>query len=62
MEERLVDLELKYMVLQRTVEELSDVVASQQRALDAAVEGLRRFQARLTDLGDDVPNEPPPHY
>lgn len=62
MEERLVDLELKYMVLQRTVEELSDVVASQQRALDAALASLRRLQARLTDLGDDAPNEPPPHY
>lgn len=61
-ESRLVDLELKYMELQRTVEELSDVVATQQRDLDRTVALLRRMQQRMIDLGQDVPNEPPPHY
>lgn len=62
MEQRLVNLELKYMVLQRTVEELSDVVAAQQRSLDTALALLHRVQTRLVDIGRDVPNEPPPHY
>lgn len=61
-EARLVDLELKYMEIQRTVEELSDVVAAQQRDLDRTVALLRRMQQRMIDLGQDVPNEPPPHY
>ena len=50
---RLVDLELKYMVLQKTVEELGDVVARQQRELDRALDALRRMEGRVRDMGHD---------
>lgn len=59
---RLVDLELKYMVLQKTLDDLGDVVARQQRELDRAAEALRRLEGRLRDVGDDIPDERPPHY
>jgi SlyX protein len=63
---RLTELELRYMQLERIVEELSDVVASQQRALDRLGAELARAAARLRELGDraegPIPDEKPPHY
>ncbi len=65
MEKRIVDLELRYMKLERLVEELSGVVAAQQKTLDVATAELKRLAERLRDLGDDhgAPGEErPPHY
>ncbi|CAN5396598.1 hypothetical protein BH09MYX1_BH09MYX1_25120 [soil metagenome] len=65
MEKRFVDLELRYMKLEQLVEELSGVVASQQRALDAATAEIKRLADRLRDLGEDhgdAADERPPHY
>ncbi len=59
---RLTELELKYMRLERHVEELSGVVAEQQKTIDALVAELRTTVARLRDMGDAVPGEKPPHY
>ncbi len=60
---RLTELELKYMRLERHVEELSGVVAEQQKTIDALVAQLRAATARLRDLGDAAPPaEKPPHY
>jgi uncharacterized coiled-coil protein SlyX len=60
---RLTELELKYMRLERHVEELSSVVAEQQKTIDALVAELRTTVARLRDMGDAVPaGEKPPHY
>ena len=60
---RLTELELKYMRLERHVEELSGVVAEQQKTIDALVGELRSATARLRDLGDAAPPvEKPPHY
>ena len=60
---RLTELELKYMRLERHVEELSGVVAEQQKTIDALVAELRATTARLRDLGDAAPaGEDPPHY
>jgi uncharacterized coiled-coil protein SlyX len=61
-EKRLVDLELRYMTLHRTVEELSHVMASQQKTLDQAMAEIKRLRERLLELGDSPSNEPPPHY
>lgn len=61
-EKRLVDLELRYMTLHHTVEELSQVLAAQQRTLDQALAELRRLRERLLERGEDPSNEPPPHY
>jgi uncharacterized coiled-coil protein SlyX len=60
---RLTELELKYMRLERHVEELSGVVAEQQKTIDALVAELRTTVARLRDMGEAVPpGEKPPHY
>ncbi len=60
---RLTELELKYMRLERHVEELSGVVADQQKTIDALVLQLKNATARLQDLGEAVgPAEKPPHY
>jgi SlyX protein len=60
---RLTELELKYMRLERHVEELSSVVADQQKTIDQLVKELGMATARLRDLGQEAPNaEKPPHY
>lgn len=60
---RLTELELKYMRLERTVEELSGVVADQQKTIDALVKELNTATARLRDMGQDAQAaEKPPHY
>ena len=62
MDRRLTDLELRYMKLEKLVDELSEVVAAQQKTLDAATVEIRRLSERLRDLGEETPNERPPHY
>jgi len=60
---RLTELELKIMRLERTVEELSGVVAEQQKTIDALVAELRTTTTRLRDLAEPTePAEKPPHY
>jgi len=59
---RLTELELKYMRLERTVEELSAVIAEQQKTIDALVRQLQTTSARLRDLGEASRDEKPPHY
>jgi uncharacterized coiled-coil protein SlyX len=60
---RLTELELKYMRLERTVEALSDVVAEQQKTIDALTKELGAATARLRDMGQEAPTgEKPPHY
>ena len=61
-EKRLIDLELRYMTLHRTVEELSQVLAAQQKTLDQAMAEIKRLRERLLELGEDPSNAPPPHY
>lgn len=68
MEERLIELELRYMELKRIVEDLSTVVVQHERSLERAHALLAATSARLRDLptteessgreGDDKP----PHY
>lgn len=61
-EQRIVDLEVRYMKLERTVEELSSVVAEQQKTIDRLVSELSAQGARLRDLPDPTTDEKPPHY
>jgi SlyX protein len=64
--DRLTDLELRYMKLERLVDELSDVVATQQRTLDRLAGELHAALSRLREIGDRaegaIPDEKPPHY
>jgi len=61
---RLTELELKYMRLERTVEELSGVVAEQQKTIDRLLAQLAATASRVRDLGDAAgpSDEKPPHY
>lgn len=61
MENRMVNLEVRYTHLERQVDELSQVVFEQRKLIDRMTRELKALQVRLG--GDDEPaNEPPPHY
>ncbi len=63
MDPRVVDLEIRYTHQERLLEELSDVVAQQGRAIERLTKEVTELRARVAELGDDRPgNEPPPHY
>jgi uncharacterized coiled-coil protein SlyX len=59
---RLVDLELRFMKLERYVQDLSDVVAEQQRKIDALVLETRRLRERGAQGEPAAGNDRPPHY
>jgi SlyX protein len=62
MDKRLVDLELRFMKLERFAQELSDVVAEQQRLLDALTQETKRLRERAAQGEPAVGNDRPPHY
>ncbi len=63
LEDRVIDLELRYMSLEREMGELSMLVAAQQRAIDALVVEARRRRERDAAAGEPaIPDEKPPHY
>jgi SlyX protein len=64
LEERLVELELRFTHQQRFLDELSDVVARQQRDLDLALAQLRQLHsATAAGAAPTTPHdERPPHY
>lgn len=62
---RLLELEMRYMHLQRYFDELSDVVATQQQTIDGLRVAMKRLQAQTANPGsaeDAPPDERPPHY
>jgi uncharacterized coiled-coil protein SlyX len=65
-EGRVVDLELRFMKLERFARELSDVVASQQRLIDGLTAEVRRLRERATAQDEATVARPqddkPPHY
>ncbi|HVJ14530.1 MAG TPA: SlyX family protein [Polyangiaceae bacterium] len=61
MDTRLIDLEIRYTHLERQVQELSEVVFAQQRALDSLSKELVNLRSRQEDPGTP-PAEKPPHY
>jgi SlyX protein len=61
-EQRLVDLELKFMHQDRLLEELSSVLAAQQKELTRLGSEVAVLRERLRAAESAVPNEPPPHY
>jgi uncharacterized coiled-coil protein SlyX len=66
MEDRIVELELRYMELKRLVEELSTVVAAHERALERIQAAQAAAANRMRELADKaegpVADEKPPHY
>lgn len=61
-ERRVVELELKFMHQERLLEELSGVLAAQQKELAQLTAELSALRERLRAAEEAVPNEPPPHY
>ncbi|ADO68274.1 SlyX family protein [Stigmatella aurantiaca DW4/3-1] len=64
-ESRLIELELRYMQQQELLQQLNDVLYTQQRALDvltAEVELLKRKLEGEPGLVDARQQEKPPHY
>ena len=67
MTERLDQIEEKLAHLERAVNELSDVVARQQKELDRATDRHQRLMDKLTAMESDfgpsaTAEEKPPHY
>ena len=66
MEGRIVELELRYMELKKLVDELSGIVAAQERTIERLSLQLGAATAKLRDLSakadGPAPDEPPPHY
>ena len=62
-EARLVDLELRYMRVEKTLQDLSDVLIAQQAEIDRLTAEVAQLRERLPeDQGEAVSNDPPPHY
>jgi len=64
MEERIVELELRSMAQQHSIEELSDVIYRQQKELDLLKAALERLARKVEEPGlvDAKLQEKPPHY
>lgn len=65
MESRLDELELRYTEQQAMLQDLSEMVYAQQKALDALraeVSFLRKRLAEEPGMVDAVADERPPHY
>jgi SlyX protein len=65
MEDRIVELELRFTEQQRLLQDLSDVVYAQERAVERLrleVAVLREKLAAEPGLVDGTVNERPPHY
>jgi uncharacterized coiled-coil protein SlyX len=61
MEQRLVDLEMRYTHIEQQLRELSDVVFEQQKQLERMTKEIGSLRSRLGDADDDT-HERPPHY
>ena len=65
MNNRLTELEVRYTLLEKLVQDLSEVVYRQQREVDLLKESTRRLEERLSadpGLVDASRNDRPPHY
>jgi uncharacterized coiled-coil protein SlyX len=62
MDDRLVELEIRYTHLERQLEDLNQVVISQQKVIDGLLKRVAELQARVADAGDPQSNDRPPHY
>jgi uncharacterized coiled-coil protein SlyX len=63
MEERITELELRSMQQEALLQELSEVLATQQRTLDAVRAQVEALRQRIPEPAVvDVTDERPPHY
>jgi SlyX protein len=62
MEERLVELEVRYTHLEREVGELSRIVFEQQKLIDYLKQELGATRGRVDAMSAPLVNDRPPHY
>ncbi len=64
MENRLIDLEIRFEYQERTMNMLNEVLIAQQSQIDELLLQLRKLEVRLDSgsLGFGPANEKPPHY
>lgn len=67
MKERITDIEIQLMHHENTIQQLNEVVTSQQFAIEELQAGFRQMLQHLrklypSDLRELEEEEPPPHY
>jgi len=62
MNDRVVDLEVRYSYVERQLEALSGVLFEQQRLVEKLERRVQELEGRVQGMGEAAPNEPPPHY
>lgn len=66
-EDRIIDLEIKFTYQEDTISQLNDVIFSQQKTIDALESRLAQMEFVLERVmtpgfGDPSKEPPPPHY
>jgi uncharacterized coiled-coil protein SlyX len=61
-EARFTTLEIRYTHLERQVEELSQLLFTQQKLMDRLTREIAGLRARAGGVEGGPPNDPPPHY
>jgi SlyX protein len=62
LEQRIVDLELRFMRAERTIDDLNDVILAQGREIDRLAAEVRTLREHASAAEDAPKNERPPHY
>lgn len=67
LEERIIELEIRYTHQSDTIEHLSSVIRLQERAIEALRAEIKELRARQEAAAAEAqavkpPHEPPPHY
>ena len=63
MEERLIELEMRFMQQQKLLEDLSDLVFSQQQSIDRLLGEMSQLKEQIPSINRSQEEEiPPPHY
>lgn len=67
MEERITELELRYMQQERIIEELNEIICRQEVAIEAIKREMVTFKEQFMAISPSVSRdpdqeEPPPHY
>jgi uncharacterized coiled-coil protein SlyX len=62
LEQRIVDLELRFMRAEKTIEELNDVIVERGKAVDRLEREVKALREHVLSADDAPKNERPPHY
>jgi SlyX protein len=62
LEQRIVDLELRFMRAEKMVDDLNDVVVEQAREIDRLALEVKMLREHALAAEDAPKNERPPHY